>query len=106
VSPDGKFIAMVCRRGQLRAADLALAALDLTAASIGPAATLVSGKLVASPSFSRDGLSLAYLAPTSTGGQFQLWTIASKAAGNPGAPVQVTQNLGFDSDSAPVWLGP
>ena len=105
VSPDGKLLAMVCRHGQLRAADLAIAPLDLTSGSIGAAVTLVSGRLVASPSFSRDGTALAYLSPAGVGGQFQLWTIATPASGAAGSPMQVTQNLGFDSTSAPVWLG-
>jgi Tol biopolymer transport system component len=96
---------MVCRHGQLRAADLTVAPLDLAAGSIGASVTLVGGRLVASPSFSRDGTALAYLSPAGAGGQFQLWTIATTASGTPGAPTQVTQNLGFDSTSAPVWLG-
>jgi Tol biopolymer transport system component len=105
VSPDGKLLAMVCRHGQLRAADLAVAPLDLASGSIGAAVTLVSGRLVASPSFSSDGTALAYLSPAGVGGPFQLWTIAIPASGAAGSPIQVTQNLGFDSGSAPVWLG-
>jgi len=104
VSPDGKLLAMVCRHGQLRAADLAVAPLDLASGSIGATATLVSGRLIASPSFSSDGSALAYLSPASEGGQFQLWTVPTPASGAPGSPVQVTQDLGFDSTSAPVWL--
>lgn len=105
ISPDSKLLAMVCRHGQLRAADLAIAPLDLASRSIGAAVTLVSGGLVASPSFSMDGTALAYLAPAGGGGQFQLWSIATPASGAAGTPIQVTQNLGFDSTSAPVWLG-
>jgi hypothetical protein len=96
---------MVCRHGQLRAADLVVAPLDMTSGSIGAPVTLVSGRLVASPSFSGDGMAIAYLSPAFAGGPFQLWTIGSPAAGKAGSAVQVTQNLGFDSTSAPVWLG-
>jgi Tol biopolymer transport system component len=106
VSPDGKFLAMVCRHGQLRAEDLSVAPLDLNAASIGSAITLVTGGLVASPSFSADGSALAYLAPAPAGGQFQLWTAGWSPAGVSGGSRQVTQNLGFDPTSAPVWLKP
>lgn len=105
VSPDGRFLAMVCRHGQLRTADLVVAPLDLTSGSIGAPTTLVSGRLVASPSFSGDGTAIAYLSPASAGGQFQLWTVEFPAPGKAAAPVQVTQNLGFDPTSAPVWLG-
>jgi Tol biopolymer transport system component len=105
VTPDGKLLAMVCRHGQLRTADLAIAPLDLASGSIGAAVTLVSGRLVASPAFSSDGGALAYLSPAGAGGQFQLWTVATPASGARGSPIQVTQNLGFDSTSAPVWLG-
>jgi hypothetical protein len=105
VSPDGTLIAMVCRHGELRTADLAVASLDLASSSIGAPQTLVSGQLVASPAFASDGTAIAYLAPASPGGQFQLWTIAAPAAGKSASPVEVTQNLGFDSTSAPAWLG-
>ncbi|HVC75848.1 MAG TPA: hypothetical protein VND96_04955 [Candidatus Micrarchaeaceae archaeon] len=105
VSPDGKLIAMVCRHGQLRTADLAVAPLHLASSSIGAPVTFVSGQLVASPSFAWNGMAIAYLAPASPGGPFQLWTIAAPAPGKAGSPIQVTQNLGFDSASAPVWLG-
>lgn len=104
VSPDGKALAMVCRHGQVRTTDLVTAPLDLASASIGTAVTLVSGKLVAAPAFSGDGSTLAYLSPAGTAGQFQLWTIAAGGSGAPHAPIQVTQNLGFDATSTPVWL--
>ena len=104
VSPDGKALAMVCRHGQVRTTDLVTAPLDLASGSIGTAVTLVSGKLVAAPAFSGDGSTLAYLSPAGTVGQFQLWTIAASGSGSLRTPVQVTQNLGFDATSAPVWL--
>jgi len=114
VSPDGKTLAMVCRHGALDSANLEVASLDLTNLALGPHETLVSGQLVASPAFSPDGKTIAYLAPTSTGGPFQLWTVAAALPSSPeGAtatpaaapkPVQITQNLAFDSNSAPAWL--
>jgi Tol biopolymer transport system component len=101
VSPDGRSVAMVCRHGQLRSTQLAVAALDVASSSIGTPTVLVAGELVASPSFSWNGSSLAYLAPAPAGGAFQLWTVAlgNSATG----PRQVTQNLGLDPSSAPAW---
>ena len=68
---------------------------------MGAPTTLVGEQLVASPSFSPDGKTVAYLAPMSAGGHFQLWTVAASGT----APAQnLTDNLDLDSDSAPVWL--
>lgn len=104
VSPDEQRLAMVCRHGDPRSADLEVAGLDLGSVSIGAPTTLVSGELLASPAFSPDGHSLAFLAPAPPGGPFQLWTVPASAPVV--SPRQITQNLGVDSDSAPVWVGP
>jgi len=115
VSPDSSTLAMVCRHGALDAASLEVASLDLAQLKLGASQTLVGGQLVAWPVFSPDGKTLAYLAPTTTGGPFQLWTIpaatntASGAASpaTPAArptPTQITTNRSFDSNSAPAWV--
>ncbi|TMG57402.1 MAG: hypothetical protein E6H83_15280, partial [Chloroflexi bacterium] len=82
-------------------ANLELAALDLQSLTLGSAATLVSGQLVASPAFSPDGKTIAFLAPTTSGGRFQLWTVGSSG---PASVRAITSDLGFDSDSAPSWV--
>jgi len=104
VSPDAKRLAMVCRHGELRSMRLVVVPLDLVSASIGPPAAVVSGGLVASPAFSPDGQTLAYLAPASPGGPFQLWTVTLSPATGPASPRQVTQNLSLDSSSPPAWV--
>lgn len=114
VSPDGRTLAMVCRHGAVDAASLEVAGLDLANLKLGPPETLVGGQLVAWPVFSPDGKALAYLAPATTGGPFQLWTIAAAAtsgtipstataAASP-KPTQISNNLAFDSNSAPAWV--
>ena len=101
VSPDEKLLAMVCNHGSNQTADLELANLDLQALTLGSPATLVSGQLVASPSFSPDGKTIAFLAPTTTGGHFQLWTVGSSG---PASVRAITSDLGLDAASAPVWV--
>ena len=101
LSPDQKLIAMVCNRGSTQSAELDVASFDSTTLAIGSPATLVSGQLVASPAFSPDGKTLAYLAPVAAGGHFQLWTVGSSATASARA---ITTDLGLDSSSAPVWL--
>jgi len=101
LSPDEKLIAMVCTRGYTQSAELDVASFDSTTLAIGSPATLVSGRLVASPAFSPDGRTLAYLAPATAGGYFQLWTVGSSG---PASARAITTDLGLDSTSAPVWL--
>jgi Tol biopolymer transport system component len=101
VSPDETSIAMICNKGSNQSADLDVASFDPTTSALGPPSTLVSGKLVASPTFSPDGKAIAFLAPSTMGSGFQLWTV------NPGSSRSVrdiTTDLGLDSTSAPVWL--
>ena len=102
VSPDEKLVAMVCTRGSNTAAELEIASIDGVNVTLGSPATLVTGRMVASPAFSPDGKTIAFLAPESPGGHFQLWTIGSSGP----APLrQITSNLALDSASAPVWIG-
>lgn len=101
LSADEKLIAMVCTRGSTQAAELDVASFDSNALTIGSPVTLVTGQLVASPAFSPDGKTIAYLAPATAGGHFQLWTVGSSG---PASARAVTMDLGLDSTSAPVWL--
>lgn len=100
VSPDGAKIAMVCTKGSTQTSELDMATFDPTTRSLGSITTLVPGTMLASPAFSPDGKTVAYLAPAAPGGNFQLWTVA--AAGD-SAPREITTDLGLDSLSAPAW---
>lgn len=102
LSPDERLIAMVCTKGSNQSAELDVATFDPATLTMGSPATLVSNQLVASPSFSPDGKTIAYLAPATLGGQFQLWTVGSSG---PTSLREITSDLSLDSTSAPVWLG-
>jgi Tol biopolymer transport system component len=102
LSPDQKTIAMICRHGSLSATQLVIAAYDQS--GLGPETVLVSGQLAAQPAFSPDGKTIAFLAPVQQGGAFQLWTVPAIASASPAAARPVTQNVGLDSGSAPVWI--
>jgi Tol biopolymer transport system component len=102
LSPDEKLIAMVCTGGSNQTADLDVATFDAATLAVGSPATLVNGQLVASPAFSPDGKTIAYLAPSTPGGQFQLWTVDSSG---PASMRNITTDLGLDSISAPAWIG-
>ena len=101
VSADEKSIAMVCTKGSNQSAELDVATFDATAMTLGAPSTLVSGELLGAPAFSPDGKTIAYLAPSSAGGGFQLWTVDP---GKAGSARHITTDLGLDSTSAPVWL--
>jgi len=103
LSPDGKRIAMVCRHGQLQATELVVATFDASNGALGPPSVLVQGQLSASPTFSPDGQTIAFLAPVQQGGTFQLWTVPAAVSPSPSAARPITQNLGLDSIAAPVW---
>jgi len=96
-------LAMVCTNGQPLSAQLVVAAFYPAALSLGPPAVLVKGQLIASPSFSPDGKTVAYLAPAAPGGGFQLWTVPVTQSTVP-APRQVSTGLNLDAASAPVWV--
>jgi Tol biopolymer transport system component len=101
LAPDEKSIAMVCNKGSNQSADLVVASFDEATLTLGSPSTLVSGQLVASPAFSPDGKTIAFLAPSTPGGGFQLWTANPASAGS---VRDITTDLGLDSTSAPVWL--
>ena len=100
LSSDEKLMAMVCTNGSNQSASLEVATFDSAGLALGSPATMVSNQLVASPSFSPDGKTIAYLAPSSPGGAFQLWTVGSTG---PASVREITTDLGLDSTSAPVW---
>lgn len=102
ISTDEKSIAMVCNKGSNQSADLVVASFDEPSLTLGSPTTLVSGRLVASPAFAPDGKTIAFLAPSASGGAFQLWTVGNATAGS---AREITTDLGLDSTSAPVWLG-
>lgn len=101
VSPDETSVAMLCNKGGNTSSDLVIATFDEQNLSLGAPTTLVSQQLVASPTFSPDGKTIAFLAPAQPGGHFQLWTVPSSG----GSPAKsVTSNLDLDAESAPVWI--
>lgn len=112
VSPDETRIAMVCSQGQ-QLGVLEVANLDTVNFQIGPALTVLHGVQVAAPTFSPDGTELAFFAPTTDGGPFQLWTIKaspevpagpSTPAAGPGSNLrQITTNIALDAQSPVVW---
>ncbi|TMG17805.1 MAG: hypothetical protein E6H99_13035 [Chloroflexi bacterium] len=102
LAPDERLLAMVCTKGSSQSAELDVATLDQTTLTLGSPASLVSGQLVASPAFSSDGNTITYLAPSTPGGHFQLWTVGTTG---PASVREITTDLGLDSQSAPVWLG-
>ena len=101
VSPDETLIAMVCRKGQTQSAEVDVSTFNEAAPSLTVSRPLVTGGLVASPAFSPDGKTIAYLAPAKVQGPFQLWTV--QASGKPSVQ-EITTNLGLDAQSAPVWI--
>jgi len=102
LSADEKLIAMICTNGSNQSAELDVATFDAATLTMGSPATLVSRQLVTAPVFSPDGKTIAYLAPSMPGGNFQLWTVNSSG---PASVRDITSDLGLDSLSPPVWLG-
>jgi Tol biopolymer transport system component len=102
VSPDEQLVAMVCNKGSNQDAELDVAPFDAANLVLGTPTPLVTGRQVASPAFSPDGKTIAFLAPDSPGGNFQLWTVGIKG---PSSIKEITTDLALDSTSAPVWLG-
>jgi hypothetical protein len=96
LSFDQTVVVMVCSGAN--STKIEQAAFD--GSSLGPIKVLVDNCQCAWPVFAPDGSGIAYLAPATSDGPFQLWWLAK---GSP-APVQVTSALAFDASSAPLWL--
>jgi Tol biopolymer transport system component len=103
ISADERLLAMVCTRGQPLGAEVTVASFYPATHTLGPTAVLANGQQVASPAFSPDGKTLAYLAPATPGGGFQLWTVPTAQSTAP-TPKQITSELGLDASSAPLWI--
>ncbi|MHB8587312.1 MAG: TolB family protein [Candidatus Dormibacteraceae bacterium] len=103
LSSDERQVAMVCTNGQAQSADLVVAQFFPSTLSLGASTVLVRGQLVASPSFAPDGKSIAYLAPDTPGGGFQLWTVTAGLS-TPPLPTPISSTLALDAVSAPVWV--
>ena len=103
LSSDEHLLAMVCGKTQPMSVDLVLAGFNPTTPSLGASTVLTRGQLVASPSFSPDGKTVAYLAPATSGGGFQLWTIPATESTTP-TPRQISSELDLAATSAPLWL--
>jgi Tol biopolymer transport system component len=102
LSAGGQMIAMVCTQGQPVSAQLVVASFYPATLTLGPATVLVKG-LVASPAFSPDGKTVAYLAPINPSGGFQLWTVPATQSTAP-TPKQISTELDLDANSSPVWV--
>jgi Tol biopolymer transport system component len=100
VSPDQRWVAMVCT-GASQQAQLEVAPFD--GATLGPVHVVVNDRLTAAPVWAPDGRGIAYLAPASAGGGFQLWWLANPTRPRPDQPQQVTENLALDAGSRPAW---
>jgi hypothetical protein len=127
VSPSGKQIAMICTY-QKQISYLTVASWN--GSSLGPRKNIVTGQLVAQPTWAPDGSGIAYLAPGVGGGPFQLWWLPRAAYAPPPTPVptptpggphngpiptpsptpvvvvkpvEVTTNNGFDATSPLAW---
>ena len=80
LSPDGHEVAMICTY-EKQISYLTIATWD--GSNLGPRTTLVSSQLVAQPTWAPDGSGIAYLAPGSPDGPFQLWFLPKNAYAPP-----------------------
>ena len=103
LSTDQKSIAMICRHGELQSTQLVLATFDPVTYTLGSETILMQGQLAASPTFSPDGQTIAFLAPVQQGGAFQLWTVPASTSPSPSGARPITQNVGLDATAPPVW---
>lgn len=131
LSPDGTQIAMVCSY-EKQISELTIASWN--GSTLGPLRAVITDQLVAQPIWAPDGSGIAYLAPGSPNGPFQLWWLPKAVYApppppsippvTPGGPhngplpapstgptpapaarMQVTTNLGLDATSPMTWGG-
>jgi hypothetical protein len=125
MSPDGTQVAMICT--YLKQESF-LTIASWNGSRLGKRITIISKQVVAQPTWAPDGSGIAYFAPGTAGGPFQLWWLPREAyapsptpvpsptgggaAGSPSPspspatpvkPVQVTTNSGFDATSPMAW---
>jgi hypothetical protein len=83
LSPDGHYIAMICTYDK-QISYLTIA--TWSGSRLGPRQTIVSSQMVAEPTWAPDGSGIAYFAPGSPDGPFQLWWLPRAAYFPPAAP--------------------
>jgi hypothetical protein len=80
LSSDGTQIAMICTYVK-QVSDLTIASWN--GSTLGPRQTLITDQLVAQPTWAPDGSGIAYLAPATGDGPFQLWWLPKNAYAPP-----------------------
>ncbi len=129
LSPSGTQLAMVCTY-EKQVSYMTIATWN--GSSLGPRQNILTSQLVAQPTWAPDGSGIAYFAPGSPDGPFQLWWLPQDAyqppppspspSPTPGGPhngplpspsppppvppvkpIQVTTNNGFDATSPMTW---
>jgi len=125
MSPNGTQIAMICTYGQ-QLSYLTIASWN--GKTLGARRVVLKSQMVAQPIWAPDGSGIAYLAPGSPDGPFQLWWLPKAAytppatsptpSTSPGAtpspvptqpplapvrPIEITTNNGFDATSPMAW---
>jgi len=87
LSPSGTEVAMICTY-EKQVSYLTLASWN--GSTLGPRTIVISNQLVAQPTWAPDGSGIAYLAPGSPDGPFQLWFLPKNAyAPPPPSPIPV-----------------
>jgi hypothetical protein len=80
LSPSGTEVAMICTY-EKQVSYLTIASWN--GSSLGPRTIVISNQLVAQPTWAPDGSGIAYLAPGSPDGPFQLWFLPKNAYAPP-----------------------